>query len=230
MACGAIKLRAPIFIIITPSLLDIYYSNRVSDFLNSALCIMNYAFNAKLPFIVPIKKTGDRFRSPIWFLFVFHDDGVLFALGGAQAALEALRFVDLKRLFDFALGGVRKAGAGAEGAAHTFFLVDIHPFDLLMIGRGLDRRIGADVFALTAAHTFFRVDDVFFLGGIHGLRHVEKAHERAGAAAEAFILINIKAHIAFSSLNMIAAQLRPCHFLPQAKNFIPRSGISLHHR
>ena len=36
---------------ITPLPLDIYNSNRVSDFLNSALCIMNYAFNAKQKFI-----------------------------------------------------------------------------------------------------------------------------------------------------------------------------------
>ncbi len=36
---------------ITPLPLDIYNSNRVSDFLNSALCIMNYAFNAKQQFI-----------------------------------------------------------------------------------------------------------------------------------------------------------------------------------
>ena len=41
---------------ITPLPLDIYNSNRVSDFLNSALCIMNYAFNAELPFIAPIQK------------------------------------------------------------------------------------------------------------------------------------------------------------------------------
>ena len=32
--------------------LNIYNSNRVSDFLNSALCIMNYAFNAKQKFIL----------------------------------------------------------------------------------------------------------------------------------------------------------------------------------